>query len=594
MTFDKLCAVADSAAGGDPAKLPQGTALLSAGGVSDFRSQGAQAKATAISVTGQPFTTALRAQTLALPKNAWEAQLAAPTAAAVKKGDRLLASFALRCEKSLNETGECQSEFVFEKAGAPYTKSVSFPVRAGKDWTRIYVPFEAAEDYAKGGASLLLRMGYPPQTFDLADVRVTNYGTSVTLDDLPRTRVAYEGSAANAPWRAAAAKRIDDLRKAPLTVRVVDGQGRPVAGARLNVKLRRHAFPFGTAISSDYLRKSPEPPDLAQYKKVASSLFGMVVEENYLKWPALAGDWGPNANLEVALAGLDWARSAGLRTKGHTLVWPSWRNSPKSLKSLEGQPEALRAAVREHVLSTAKAVRGHVEMWDVVNEPFDNHDLTDILGEAEMVKWFELARQGDPESRLLINDYAILSGGGGETGHRAHYERVIKLLVDGKAPLEGIGMQGHFGLALTGMNDALAILDRYGKFGLPIYITEYDIAIDDLRLAGDYTRDLLTLLFSHPRVAGFMTWGFWDGSHWKSNAPFFGQDWCIKPAGVEFVNLVHKTWSTRASGVTSAAGTFTTRAFLGEYELTATVGGKTKTVTASVAKPAGSVEIVVQ
>ena len=67
--------------------------------------------------------------------------------------------------------------------------------------------------------------------------------------------------------------------------------------------------------------------------------------------------------------------------------------------------------------------------WDVVNEPFDNHDLLDLLGERVMVDWFAAARATDPAPKLFINDYAILSGGGGTTPHRDHYEKTIEKLI---------------------------------------------------------------------------------------------------------------------------------------------------------------------
>ncbi len=56
-----------------------------------------------------------------------------------------------------------------------------------------------------------------------------------------------------------------------------------------------------------------------------------------------------------------------------------------------------------------------------------------------------------------------MNGGGGTTGHRDHYEKMIQLLVDGGAPLDGIGFQGHFGTALTGPRDVYKLLERYAN-----------------------------------------------------------------------------------------------------------------------------------
>ena len=49
-------------------------------------------------------------------------------------------------------------------------------------------------------------------------------------------------------------------------------------------------------------------------------------------------------------------------------------------------------------------------------------------------------------------------------------------------------------------------------------------------------------------------WGFWDGAHWKNNAPLYRRDWSLKPAGAAYRDLVLKTWRTDASGKTGADG----------------------------------------
>ena len=61
------------------------------------------------------------------------------------------------------------------------------------------------------------------------------------------TRVTYAGREVGAPWRQAAAQRIERSRKADLTVLVRDSQGRALPDAAVAVTQRRHAFGFGTS-----------------------------------------------------------------------------------------------------------------------------------------------------------------------------------------------------------------------------------------------------------------------------------------------------------------------------------------------------------
>jgi GH35 family endo-1,4-beta-xylanase len=527
-----------------------------------------------VPVEGQSFTQALRAETKRLPKNPWDAQVQARVGHAIDAGDVLLASFYARAISSRAESGEAQTEFVLELARDPWSKSVSYPLRVGHEWQKFFVRFEASQSYAPGEAQMLFRLGYEPQTIEIGGLSVENFAQQVTLTDLPSTKLSYAGREGDAPWRSAADERIDKLRKAELALRVLDRTGKPVAGAEVNVEQQRQAFGFGSAVVAQTLIQ----PGNERYKTLVGELFNFAVLENNLKWPPLEGEWGPGWTLDVAKQGLDWLNQRNIQARGHVLVWPSWRNLPKSLRALEKDPARLRQAVRRHVQELAGATRGKLAHWDVINEPFDNHDLMDLFGEDVMVEWFKAARAADPSAKLFINDYAILSGGGGNTAHRDHYQKTIAFLLERRAPLDGIGMQGHFGTALTSPEQLLEILDRFAKFGKTIWVTEYDVDVDDETLAADFTRDFYTALFSHPSVGGILMWGFWDGAHWHKNAPLYRQDFSLKPAGEVYRELVLERWRTRERGRTDGDGSYELRAFFGRYAIKVSAGGKTKTI----------------
>jgi endo-1,4-beta-xylanase len=166
------------------------------------------------------------------------------------------------------------------------------------------------------------------------------------------------------------------------------------------------------------------------------------------------------------------------------------------------------------------------------------------------------------------------------------------MLVDKGAPLDGIGLQGHFGTSLTGPEDMLKILDRFARFKKTLWITEYDVVIDDAELAGRFTRDFYTTLFSHPAVGGIVMWGFWDGSHWKNNAPLFAKDWSEKPAGRAYRDLVLRRWRTAASGKSDASGTFATRGFFGDYDVVVSSGSRKKMARAALGPGGSNVSVI--
>ena len=68
-------------------------------------------------------------------------------------------------------------------------------------------------------------------------------------------------------------------------------------------------------------------------------------------------------------------------------------------------------------------------------------------------------------------------------------------------------------------------------------------------------------------------WGFWDGAHWKDDAPIFREDWSLKPSGQAFFDLVFDTWWTDTEASTDANGYLDIRGFMGEYEVLVDVNG---------------------
>jgi len=434
-------------------------------------------------------------------------------------------------------------------------------------------------------------VGFWPQTIEVGGLSVVNYARKVRTADLPRTGFTYPGREADAPWRRAAAERIEKLRKGDLAVVVKDASGKPLAGADVHVAMKRHAFGFGSAVSSEGLLD--DTPNGAKFRDTVQRLFNKVVFENDLKW----GSWGwedlnRRARMFKAYA---WLKEQGLEVRGHCLVWPAWGNMPDDVKKLKGDPAALGRRIADHVREEVAAMKGKLVEWDVINEPYTNHDVMDILGNDVMVDWFKIAREADPEVELFINDYSILSAGGRDTAHQDHYEKTIRFLTEKGAPVGGIGMQGHFGWQLTAPPRLLEVLDRFAGLGKDIEVTEFDIDVSDEQLQADYLRDFMTTLFSHPKVKGILMWGFWEGRHWKPQAALFRRDWSVKPNGQAWMDLVLKEWWTDASGKSDAGGWFTTRGFLGDYEVTVQAplapGGKGKVVRAVL--PAGGTTVTV-
>lgn len=517
--------------------------------------------------------------------NPWSAQLIHPNAKKVEKGDVMLCSFKLRTLASDNESGEAKIEVIFELAGEPYKKSMFYPASAGAEWQQFHVPFRSVGTYAPGGARFIVRAGLGNHTFEITDIRLENMGPDADFDALPRTAATYEGRKPDAAWRAAAAERIEDIRMADLELRVTDAAGRAVPDADVEVRMTRHAFLFGTAINGWTLLRDPSDPDIQKYRETILELFNGGVHEGSLKWANYEND--PS----VADQTLEWMLENDLIVRGHTMVWPGWRFVPERLRAYENDPAKLREQIAQRIAHVGGAMRGGVSDWDVVNEPIHKNDVLDIVGgPSAMPDWFRQAREADPEAKLYLNEAGVPTAPAGS----AIYDRLlgyVQLIEDAGAPIDGIGLQGHFGWSLTPPGELIEIFDHMASRGHELKITEFDVAISDEQLQADYLRDLYTAAFSHPAMTGILMWGFWEGKHWTPQAAIFRKDWSEKPAVQAYRDLVLDQWWTRLEGKTDAQGRFTGRGFLGDYEAVVTRDGVTHVQPFSLTAESGVISI---
>jgi endo-1,4-beta-xylanase len=532
------------------------------------------------------FSQALRVAVLQEQGTAWSVEVGNPTTLAVAQDDIALVHFWARGIESTDESGEAFVTLYAQKNSPDWDKSLYKGFSVGAVWREFFFPFAFSEDYDAGQATINFGVGSRRQTIEIAHFEVLHYGKSRRLDELPQTELTYAGRDADAPWREAAAQRIVQHRQGDLALEISDANGQPIAGAQVQVEMQRHAFLFGSALQMWRLTSPTEEDRI--YREKIKELFNAASSENALKWPPWDGDWDAEKfGRDKTLAGFAWLKENNIHRRGHVLVWPSWRNLPQRIKDFEKNPAAATLVppiVIEHIDDIIQASKAFVQEWDVLNEPYDNHDLMDLSGEHIMVDWFNAARRNLPSAPLFINDYSILSNSGQDIAHQNHYDQTIQYLIEQGAPITGIGMQGHFGDNATPPEKLLSILDRYARFGLDIKITEFDINTTDQALLNDYTRDFMTTVFSHPAVTGLQFWGFWEKAHWRPAAALYAADWTPRPHAQIYKDLVFDEWWTREQGQTDAAGRFRTRGFYGDYKVTVHHDGRMYSKDFSLAK----------
>ena len=528
---------------------------------------------------------AVRCEITGQPPQPWAIQFQFRTTRKVERNEILLVRFWGRSVDVRAETGSAFIRPLFEMTGPPHDKSLSVDLEITPEWQEYSFPFRSIAAYEAGQASGGFHLGFPDQTIEIADYSLHGFGVGYNMSQLPKTVVSYKGRELDAPWREEAKKRIEQIRKGDMTITVMDSQNQPIAGADVEVRMKRHAFGWGSAVTTRNILL--EGADGDRYREIIEKHFTRVVFENDLKW----NQWENEGNRERTLQATQWLQKRNIEIRGHCLIWPSWSRMPRDVQTLASDKDALRNRIDEHIKHASSTMKGLLIDWDVINEPYTNFDVMRILGDEEMIRWFKLVRESDPDVNLYLNDYSILSASGLDKAHQDHFEKTLKFLKDNGAPITGLGMQGHFGGTGTPPERMLNILDRFAELGLDISITEHDIDSDDEEFKADFTRDFLTTTFSHPSVVAVLGWGFWEKSHWRPRGAYYRADWSITPAGQVWLDVVTKEWWTNVDGKTAANGTFNTRVFLGDYEITVKKDGQTKITETAIPKEGSMVKI---
>lgn len=369
-----------------------------------------------------------------------------------------------------------------------------------------------------------------------------------------------------------AEERIEQHRKADVTIQVRSANGRPVRDATVRLEQTRHAFLFGCNIFPLFSYTGQQHETYA--REFAALLNYATLGFYWGAYEPQPGQTGAAAQERIAR----WCQEHGIATKGHPLVWhevyPNWGPT---------DPEEARARLRDRVTDIVRRFRGLVDRWDVVNEAtvsgrFENgvgrwvkrDGAASVVGEA-----LEWARAANPEATLLYNDFNV----------GPDFERLVEALVAAGKPLDAIGIQSHMHGGEWPLERAWQVCETYARFGKPLHFTELTVLSGEhgwqkpapwpstpegeARQA-DYVEKLYTLLFSHPAVAAITWWDFMDGGWQGAPAGLVRADLTPKPAYQRLLALVKGKWWTTATAKTDRAGRCRLRGFLGDYQVSVT------------------------
>ena len=245
-------------------------------------------------------------------------------------------------------------------------------------------------------------------------------------------------------------------------------------------------FTVGVALN---IRNVASPEQMAVVKKN----FNSVTAENAMKPGEIhpkEGVW----NFAGADSIANWCRANGVKMRGHCLAWHSqfanWMFTDKKGKPVS--KEVFYERLRDHIHTVVNRYKDIVYAWDVLNEAIADGDgrrapwmkeapstyrktkMMDLCGEEFIVKVFQFAREADPNVELFYNDYNAC-----QPAKRDRIYNMVKKMKEMGAPIDGIGMQGHYNIYFPSMEDFDAAIVKYSKIVDKIHITELDLRTNE-------------------------------------------------------------------------------------------------------------------
>ncbi|AKD02271.1 endo-1,4-beta-xylanase [Pontibacter korlensis] len=320
---------------------------------------------------------------------------------------------------------------------------------------------------------------------------------------------------------------------------------------------------------------------------VIAKHFNTISPENLLKWGPVHPE-PDKYNFGPADDYVKLGQQHDMFVVGHTLVWhnqtPDWvfevgKDNPAS-------KEVLLQRMEDHISTVAGRYKGKIHGWDVVNEALnDDGTLREskwlkIAGEEYLERAYRLAQQVDPEAELYYNDYNMW-----KPAKRDGAIRLVRNLQEKGVKVDGIGMQGHWGLenpSIEQIEESIVAFSKLGK----VMITELDIDVlpnpsnrngADIDATFDFDEkynvyteglpdsvqqkltkryaDIFALFYKHrDKISRVTFWGVTDANSWLNDWPIkgrtsypllFDRNYQPKPALEAVLNSKPKTSSTQ-------------------------------------------------
>jgi endo-1,4-beta-xylanase len=221
--------------------------------------------------------------------------------------------------------------------------------------------------------------------------------------------------------------------------------------------------------------------------------YNIITPENSMK-PQPTHPSEDTYNFTTPDALVKWCGENNIKVWGHTLAWHAqtapWFFQPGT----NGQPVTRELAMERlsnHIHTVVGRYKGRVMGWDVVNEAINdrgggetenlrNSSWVRAIGPDYLTLAFKWAHEADPDAQLYYNDYNIDQDTNYDratpqySGKHTSSMLLLKRLIKDGAPINGVGIQGHWHL-YNNIPDVEKAIADYESLGLKVSISELDV-----------------------------------------------------------------------------------------------------------------------
>jgi endo-1,4-beta-xylanase len=172
---------------------------------------------------------------------------------------------------------------------------------------------------------------------------------------------------------------------------------------------------------------------------------------------------------------MPYATKSDMKILGHPLIW--YNGVPVWLKSGKFSRNELIDIMITHITTVMNHYKGRMNAWIVVNEAYvkPSADIFySTIGPEYVEIAFQVARETDPSAILIYNEFDNDTSNGRFTQHTRDIVQKLK----SKNLVDAVGLQMH--LQGTNPPDKQDVIATMRSYGLPVYVTEFDVNMKDV------------------------------------------------------------------------------------------------------------------